>query len=393
MIGNNEFQVIRNGENKENNIEDVIPKLLPDSYDALIHRNCLFLDESFNPRDEKPDPRLTSDIRKRGGYQVAIVVFKYGEYKFGVGGGWQREQAGIEIGYTVFPCKIFDNRRKMLEYLDSSYLQTPLSNLANIRNIMIHYREFNDINVVAQKLSKSISTIKRAVKINKHFSLLSLVAKPHERDVDNWRFIYDIEGRDMFEKRSLTLEIAESLALGLHKFSENSIGKIAILLFKNKKSYNGKIDRIIDYIVSKPDRDDYKVLIAEFMNIKKKQNITMNLASFTLDERELLEKYKGEMRVKTINELITRLIRRDLCLYNSSFIGRPNKPFKDLRFKYGTQEIIIRKNDGDTEVAILGDDGFFIKYQLNDVLEKRWNSNTLIHKPIKAILNTLKIKY
>lgn len=388
MLGGSKFQ-----ESEASNIKYVVPKLLPDSYDELIHKNYLFLDESFNPRNEKPDMRLINDIKEREGYQDAIVVFRYSEHKLGVGGGWQRIQAGNQIGYTVFPCKIFDNRRKMLEYLDSSYLNMPLSNLANIRNIMIHYKEFNDINVVAQKLSKSISTIKRAVKINKHFSLLSLVAKPHERDVNNWRFIYDIGGRDVFEKRSLTLEIAESLALGLHDFSENSIGKIAILLMKNKKSYNGKIDRIIDYIASKPDRDDYKVLIAEFMDIKKKQNITMNLASFTFDERELLEKYRGEMRVKTINELITRLVRRNLYLYRDSFIGRPSKPFKNVRLKYGTQEIIIRKNNGDTEVAILGDDGFFIKYQSNDILEKRWNNNTLIHKPIKAILNTLKIKY
>ena len=119
----------------------------------------------------------------------------------------------------------------------------------------------------------------------------------------------------------------------------------------------------------------------------------MNLASFTLDEREILEKYRGEMRVKTINELITRLIRRNLCLYRDSFIGRPSKPFKDVRFKYGTQEIILRRSDEGIKVAILGDDGFFIIYQSNDVLEKRWNNNALIHKPIKAILNTLKIKY
>lgn len=387
MIGGSRFQ-----ESEASNIKYVVPKLLPDSYDELIHKNYLFLDESFNPRNEKPDMRLINDIKEREGYQEAIVVFRYGEHKIGVGGGWQRIQAGIQIGYTVFPCKIFYNRRKMLEYLDSSYIFMPLSNLANIRNTIIHYREFNDINVVAQKLSKSISTIKRAVEINKHFSLLSLVAKPHERDVDNWRFIYDIGGRDVFEKRSLTLEIAESLALVLHDFSENSIGRIAILLFKNKKSYGDKIDRIIDYIASKYDRDDYEQLIAEFMNVKKKRSIMINLGSLSLDERKLMDGYKGEMRVKSDAELIMRLLHRSLIRYKNGFIGKPTKPFKELRFRIGTQEILVRKIDGRCKVAILGDDGFYIDYW-TDTQKNEWNNNTLIHKPIKTILNTLEIKY
>lgn len=388
MIGKDEFQ-----ESEVTNIEYIIPKLLPDSYDELIHMNYLFLDESFNPRNEKADKSLIDNVRNRGGYQDAIVVFRYGKHKFGVGGGWQRIYAGVQIGYTVFPCKIFDNRREMLEYLNSSYLQMPLSNLAKIRNIIIHYKEFDEnIDIIAQKLSKPISTVKRAVEVNKHFSLLSLVAKPHERDVDNWRFIYDIGGRDVFEKRSLTLEIAESLALGLHDFSENSIGRIAILLFKNKKSYGDKIDRIIDYIASKYDRDDYEQLIAEFMNVKKKRSIMINLGSLSPDERKLMDGYKGEMRVKSDVELIMRLLRRSLIRYKNGFIGKPTKPFKELRFRIGTQEILVRKIEGRCKVAILGDDGFYIDYW-TDTQKNEWNNNTLIHKPIKTILTSLEIKY
>lgn len=378
------------------NIEYIAPELLPDSYDELIHMNCLFLDRSFNPRDDEAPPDLVDDIRKRKGYIYPIIVFKYSDTRYGIGGGWQRVDAGVQIGYTVFPCKIFDNREEMLEYLHSSYLQTPLSNLANVRNIMILYKEFDgNIDIIAHKFSKykSISIIKRAVEINKHFSLLSLIARPHERDKENWRFIYDIGGRDIFEKKgkSLTIEIAESLAVGLPDFSEVNMGKIAILLFKNKKSYGDKIDRIIDYIASKPDRDDYKTLIAEYLNIKKKRNIVLNL-DLLPDDHKLIDDYKREMRVKSDAELIIKLLHRRLLLYKSGFIGNPTKPFKEFRVKIGTQEILVRKIDERCKVFIFGDNGFHIDYWI-DTQKDEWNNNIKINKPVKAILNSLEIKY
>lgn len=387
MIGKDRFQ-----ESEMTDLEYRAPELLPDSYDKLIHIKYLFLDRSFNPRCEKAPKDLIGDIRKRKGYRKPIFVFKYSDTKYGVGGGWQRVDAGVQIGYTVLPCKIFNNRREMLADLDSDYLQTPLSNLAKINNVMIHYKEFDgDIDVIAQKLNKSISTIKRAVEINKHSSLLSLIAKPNERDKENWRFIYDIGGRDIFEKKSLTLEIAESLASELSGYLEEDIGKIAILLFKNKKSYGNKIDRIIDYIVSNHDRNDYKTLITEFMNIKKRQGVIINL-SLTLDDRKLMDEYKREMRVKSDIELINRLLDRCLIKYKNGFIGKPTKPFKEIQFTIGTQEVLVHRIDDRCQVAILGNDGFYIDYWI-DTQKKEWNSNILVHKPIKAILNSLEIKY
>ena len=229
------------------------------------------------------------------------------------------------------------------------------------------------------------------MEINKHFSLLSLIAQPHERNEKNWQFIYDIGGRGIFEKKSLTLEIAESLALGLSGFLEEDIGKIAILLFKYKKSYGNKIDRIIDYIVSNHDRNDYKTLITEFMNVKKKQG-TMIIFSLTPDDRKLMDKYKREMRVKSDVELIKRVLDRCLIKYKSGFIGKPTKPFKEIQFTIGTQKVLVRKIDDRCKVVILGDDGFYIDYWI-DTQKNEWNNNTLIHKPIKNILNSLEIKY
>lgn len=368
------------------------PKLLPNDYDKLIQRIYIFLDRSFNPRDKKAPKWLVSDIRNKNGYIHPIIVFKYSDTRYGAGGGWQRVDAGDQIGYTVLPCKIFNNRKKMIEYLNSTYLETSLSNLAKINNIMINYKEFGgDIGIIAQKVSKPISTVRRAVEISKHPSLLSLVAEHDERDTEDWRFIYDIGGRDVFAKKGLRIDIAELLALEMSDYSEVDIGKIATLLYKNRKSYDNKIGRIIDYIVSKPERDDYRTLITESLNVKKKKNITIIL-HLTPDEYKSMDNYKREMRVKSDGEFIMRILRSRFILYEKGFIGKPAKPFKEVRVKIGTQKVLVRMIDDRCKVAILGDDGFYIDYWV-DTQMREWNNNTLIRKPVKNILNSLEIKY
>lgn len=373
-------------------MEERIPSKLPDFFDKLIHKDYLFLDQSFNPRCEDPDPSLLEDIKDKDGYKDPIAVFKYSDTKYGVGGGWQRVGAGDQIGYTMFPCKIFTNRHKMLDYLDSSYLQTPLSTKANINNVIIHYKEYNgDINIIAQKLHKSISTIKRYIAISKHKSLMILISDPKERSMEDWRFISDIGALKLFDTKSLTLDIAESIAIGLLNISEYDMGQIAMLLMKNKKRYNSKIDKIIDYIVLHSDRKDYKHLINEFMGIKKKHHINVRLDSLTSEEWELMENYKREMRLKSDNKLILRILKRQLILYKKKFIGKSANPFKEFSIKVGTQEIVCRKVDGRCKVAVIGDNGFYIDYWM-DTQYKEWEKNTLINKPVKSILNTLKIK-
>ena len=371
-----------------------VPTLLPDFFDELIHKDYLFLDRTFNPRHEKPDKSLVDNIRDRDGYQVPIAVFKYNKHKYGVGGGWQRVIAGIQIGYTMFPCKIFENINDLLDYLDSSYLVKKLSNRAAINNIIIHYNHYKgDIDFVAKKLHKDRTIIERRIAISKHLSLMILISKPHERKTpDDWRFIYDVGGRDI-KKKSLTLEIAELLAMKLHGFSEEDIGKIAVILMKKKKRYNGKIDRILNYIISNSDRNDYKKLIDEFMGIKKKRPINVNIDSLTNDERELMDSYKKMMRIKSDSELFMRLLKRQLILYKYGFIGNSTRGMKEVSFMVGTQEICIRSGHKDGfKIAIFNDKGFYIDYKADEISKKLWNKNSLVLTPIKKILNTIKLK-
>ena len=376
-------------------MEERIPSMLPDSKDIeLIHKDYLFLDNSFNPRSEKPDPVLADDVRAKNGYQEPIVVFKYSNTRYGVGGGWQRVGAGIQIGYTKFPCKVFTNRHEMLDYLDSSYIQKPLSTRANINNVMIHYREYNeDINVIAEKLHKSISTIRRYIAISKYKSLMILISEPEERSTEEWRFISDIGALKIFGIKSLTLDIAESLAIGLPYISEHDMGLIATLLMKNKKSYNGKIDKIIDYIVSHPNRNDYKKLINEFMGVKKKCYVDIRLDSLTPEERELMEDYKREMRLNSDSKLLSRILKRQLLLYKNKFIGNTCFPMKEVSLKIGTQEICMRCSDDGFKIAILGDNNFYVDFRIDEILEAKYSENPLIHKSVKDILDTINVKF
>lgn len=289
---------------------------LPDQYDELIGADELAWDAEYNVRKAVPSTELIESIRSTG-IKYALTVRPAPDRDiYLIADGWQRYQAGVQVGYETLPCDVYETERALVEARRAS-INDEWTLEETIKHHVSVYQRYRE-----QGLSKQ-EAIERTTDTHEiHQSTLwryrrayalpplarSLLKPPEKRTDDEWQQLQKFDPEIKRYQSRLPIDVAARLGklYTTCDLEEKQVIETAVVLLGVETDI---ALAVIDGLEPNPDRNPEELLTSELVTDTTTNGVIRLPQSIVTDEeiKGALERHCQQTR-RPLADVITELL-------------------------------------------------------------------------------------